>query len=77
MVAVSRAVYDSVKKLDYVVFKYVHYPWAKVHEICLWTPNSEEICYVDFLIEMRLKGFLVVDTLFITETHFITKIVKA
>ena len=78
MANVTRAVFESIKTCDFVVLNYKCYPAARIHEICLWTPSSsKEICYVDFLIEMRLKGFILTDTLFITDTHFITKIVKA
>ena len=72
----SVQVYEATKTLGYKLLKLRSYPHLNFYEIKVKTNGPEYACYVDFLIEMRLRGYRIKDTIHVTETHFCANIKK-
>ena len=64
----------TCKKLDFRILKFGVWAQSDVYEFEFHTNAPKHQCLPDFFIEMRLKGFHIVECVTIHETHFIGKI---
>ena len=76
MVTTLDSLYHACTKLGYTIIKIGVWPGYDAFEIKLLTDGPEYECFVDLLIEMRLKGYIFTQSIVISDTHFMVKIVK-
>ena len=76
MMPATVAVWNGARKLGFRVRRLGVYPISETFEIKLETNVSPIQCNHNFRAEMRDRGFILTNMVFISHTHFITKIIK-